>query len=350
MSASFVAAAAARAFDAAGGSPYSSPADIEAVDLYQGDLAGVLRDALKKASTEAREAPPDWGQMLHCLGTQKPAGVKAPQFVRPLPSGDFCCSCAQSSKVAIVSPSGKLVRQVGVQSADGRALSLATGIIASDDALFVSDHFNHRILKLSLASGELLAAAGSEDGADGTGVDEFDAPEDLALSSDRALLFVADRNNSRVVVLDSGTMAWKGQIGRNGKRDGELYIPIGLALDANSTDELIVADSCNHRLSVFLARPSGKFVRSIAYDWEEPSGVLLVGGLLFVTEARRVSMLEWPSGSPLASVGTGVGLKGLCAAPGRQLIVADEAAGLLHILGAAPRAPQPAESAEDDGG
>ena len=354
MSSSFLAAVATRALEASASSTASSPAsstagpsspvDIEAFDLSQTSLEDMLKNAL---ADKRKEAPPDWGGMLHCLGTQKPDGVCAPQFVRPLPSGDFCCSCARSSKVAIISPAGKLVRQVGVQPSDGRPISLATGIASAGDALFVSDHFNHRVLKLALSSGELLAAAGSDDGTDGSGVDEFDAPEDLVLSFDGRLIFVADRNNSRIVVLDSATLTWRGQIGKEGRREGELYIPIGLALDA-STNELLVADSINRRVSVFEARPNGKFLRSIAGDLDEPLGLLLVSGLLFVTEERRVAMLEWPSGRELASVGTGSGLKGLCAAPGRRLCVADEAAGLLHILGAqAPSAPQ-AESADDE--
>lgn len=307
------------------------------MDLSSGSLSDLLNQAFAKAAKEKEqcEVPPDWGGTLHALGTQKPEGVAAPQFIRPLPNGDYCCTCAQSSKVLIISPTGQKIREVGPPK-DQRPISFATGVTSDEigAALFVADHFNHRVLKLDLYSGALLAAAGAEDGTDGSGAGEFECPEDLLLSRDGKLVFVADRNNSRIAVLDSGTLAWRGQIGREGKRDGELHIPVGLALD-DARDELVVAESAAKRLSVFRPQPGGAFVRRVGADLglDEPSALLLVGGFLFVTEERRISMVAWPSGTPLASVGTGMGLKGLCAAPGRRLLVADEAAGLLHVFG-----------------
>ena len=356
MSTTFLAAASARALDTQSAPPSQhvaaspiSPEEVEAVDLSTGSLTDLLNHAFVKAAKEKQTAvPPDWGSTLHALGTQKPEGVAAPQFIRSLPNGDYCCTCARSSKVLIVSPTAKLVREVGPPTGE-RPISFATGI-ASDEgatALFVADHFNHRVLKLDLHSGALLAKAGSEDGADGSGAGEFECPEDLLLSPDGKLLFVADRNNSRVAVLDSTTLAWKGQIGREGKRAGELYIPVGLALDADR-DELVVAESAGRRLSAFRPKPGGAFVRHVGAELDAPNGLLLVGDLLFATEERRILMLAWPNGTPLASVGTGMGLKGLCAAPGRRLLVADEAAGLLHVFGVDSQSRKPPDEDEVD--
>ena len=315
------------------------------MDLSSGSLTDLLNHAFVKAAKDKErcEVLPDWGGTLHALGTQKPEGVAAPQFIRPLPDGDYCCTCARSSKVLIISPSGRKIREVGPPKGQ-RPISFATGVTSDGvgAALFVADHFNHRVLKLDIHSGALLAAAGAEDGTDGSGAGEFECPEDLVLSGDGKLLFVADRNNSRVAVLDSATLEWRGQIGREGKRNGELYIPVGLALDG-TRNELVVAESAAKRLSAFRPQPGGAFVRRVGagLELEEPSALLLVGDLLFVTEERRISMLAWPAGTPLASVGTGMGLKGLCAAPGRRLLVADEAAGLLHVFGVdAPTQPR----------
>ncbi|MEB3197804.1 MAG: carboxypeptidase regulatory-like domain-containing protein, partial [Candidatus Sericytochromatia bacterium] len=123
--------------------------------------------------------------------------------------------------------------------------------LAPDGTLYVADHYNHRIRKVT-PEGAVMTVAGSTQGyADGPGtVAKFSAPEGLALAPD-GTLYVADGGNLRIrkVTADGmvSTLAGSGFGDADGVGTAAKFAkPLGLALAPDGT--LYVADKFNHRI------------------------------------------------------------------------------------------------------
>ena len=84
-------------------------------------------------------------------------------------------------------------------------------------------------------------------GKQGSGDGMFEHPLGVAVS-ERDEIVVADSNNHRVQVFDSNGTFLR-SFGRKGKNAGEFNFPVGLAIDKDSN--IFVADSYNHRVQIF---------------------------------------------------------------------------------------------------
>lgn len=110
---------------------------------------------------------------------------------------------------------------------------------------------------------------------------KLDNPQDMTLSPDGALLYVADAGNGRIAVLDAITLDVVGEIGT-----GRLEQPSDVDVSDDGR-ELLVADTGNDRIAVF--KVDGK--RGIMDRWIDTAGKP-VGvarhptGLLLVAAAR----------------------------------------------------------------
>jgi hypothetical protein len=134
-----------------------------------------------------------------------------------------------------------------------------TGIaLDADGNIYIADHFNHRIRKITIATGIITTFAGSTPGFGGDGgvatAAQLNRP--LAISFDSAgNLFIADHYNHRVRVVAVGTnvittVAGNGTVGYDG--DGgqaaaaKLNYPAAVAVDPGGN--VYIADYTNHRL------------------------------------------------------------------------------------------------------
>lgn len=124
--------------------------------------------------------------------------------------------------------------------------------------LFVVDRGNARVQVLDVRDGRLLGTFGSR----GEGPGQFLMPRYIAVSGDR--VYVSDQLNHRVNVFDLDGKALS-SIGTFGVRAGQLNAPRGVAVDSSGT--LYVADGGNHRVCTFGA--DGRF-----------GSVIVDGGLL----------------------------------------------------------------------
>ena len=127
------------------------------------------------------------------------------------------------------------------------ALNYPKGLVASCDGryLYIADRNNHRVLKTLLSDGTVVAQAGGR----GMGIQRghFKFPKGLALATSAAhgaTLFVSDFGNDRVVVLDAETLAWRHEL----KDEVRLALHAGLAA---SRTELFVVDASNFMVHVF---------------------------------------------------------------------------------------------------
>ncbi|KZE78593.1 hypothetical protein AV654_02245 [Paenibacillus elgii] len=113
--------------------------------------------------------------------------------------------------------------------------------------VYVSDFYNHRVQKLTVATGVWSEWKRSGGGA-GSGPGEFNYPSGVAVDGD-GNVYVADSNNNRIQKLTAATgvwSEWKRSDGKSGSGLGEFNYPTGVAVDRNGN--VYVADMKNHRI------------------------------------------------------------------------------------------------------
>jgi DNA-binding beta-propeller fold protein YncE len=138
--------------------------------------------------------------------------------------------------------------------------------------IFVSDCKNHRVQVFHSKTFIFLRSIGK--GIPGSGPGYLNLAVGICLHEEYEELFVADTNNHRVSVFNcvsgqhimhigtnSYTHAHNSGINVNGTSNNSLNSPYGVCID-KADDSLYVADSENHRVCVFVAS-TGAFVRSI---------------------------------------------------------------------------------------
>jgi DNA-binding beta-propeller fold protein YncE len=194
--------------------------------------------------------------------------------------------------ILVFEPGGKFIRSMGKG-----LFSSPHGLrVAPDGNVWVTDNFNHTVLKLS-PEGKVLLTLGVKDR---RGVDErhFDRPTDIAFAKNRDVYVSDGYGNSRVVKFDKDgkfLLAW----GSKGDKDGEFNLPHAVRVD--SKGQVYVGDRENNRIQVF--DPEGKFIRKI--EGVAPFGLFITkGDTLFVADGRANRVVKMTAeGKVLASWG-----------------------------------------------
>lgn len=117
------------------------------------------------------------------------------------------------------------------------------GLAVGGDTIYVADSGNNRIQRFAL------------DGTRGTEIVKpgvLSHPKGLAVRKTR--LFVADDQNHRILVMDTGGRQLTTIGGGSGERPGQLNYPYGVALD--TAGRVFVADNMNQRILRFSTGPS----------------------------------------------------------------------------------------------
>lgn len=123
--------------------------------------------------------------------------------------------------------------------------------VDSRDNLYVTDVIRgrHEVLGFD-ASGRVTLQFGQK----GKGDNDFDYPNGLAVDA-KGRIYIADSNNSRVMVYDSAGKRLGGF--NQGGKTGPIGLPRGLAVDE---ERLYVVDTFGHRVLVFDTEDSGKLL------------------------------------------------------------------------------------------
>ena len=119
--------------------------------------------------------------------------------------------------------------------------------VAPDNFIIVAD--NHGIHKMNM-NGEDIKSVGRK----GSGPEEFRKPAGLAISPVTGLIYVADRGNHRVQVLNHD-LTFSRTFGSRGSGDGEFNCPNDVAIDSQWF--VYVTDRDNNRIQKFT--PEGSF-------------------------------------------------------------------------------------------
>ena len=169
----------------------------------------------------------------------------APNFVLALQQG-ILVSDGSNCRLQLFSPTGASLWTIG-SFGIGEESFHPRGTASDGKALWLADTNRHRVLRLSLSDGKLLASVGARGG----GAGQLCFPTGLALAG--ATLAVTDTSNDRVVLLDAQAMRWRASFGQRGSAPGQFNHPCGCAVlpGADGAVQLLVADAFNHRLQLF---------------------------------------------------------------------------------------------------
>ena len=194
--------------------------------------------------------------------------VPLPPFLNITTDSDSLWVADGSATLTQFAFDGQLLNQFAIPGVDASPAT-PTGIIADPNTglLYVSlastDYQHDRIAELS-SDGTLL----NEFGTSGSGDGQFALGGIGALGIDNySHLYVADRNNNRIQVLDAATGQYITQFGND-----QLLLPSSVAVDATG-NEVWVIDSQFHRILVFSTVPepaSAVLVGSGAQYWRLP--------------------------------------------------------------------------------
>jgi len=188
----------------------------------------------------------------------RPAGVAVDD------DGTIYISETGASRIRAIDAAGRLITVAGTgvpgHSGDGGPATAAQmhepgGIIVVDGVIYFTDLFRHVVRRID-ASGTITTVAGvpgtagyAGDGGPATAA-TLDRPTAVALTPDRTQLFVSDRNNDVVRVIDQGTgiirtFAGTGSRQWSGNRrlagETSLFTPTGL--DAAENGFLFIVDT-----------------------------------------------------------------------------------------------------------
>jgi NHL repeat/6-bladed beta-propeller len=167
--------------------------------------------------------------------------------------------------------SGKLLKSLGA----GLFVSPHKLTVDKDGNLWVADNGSHQVFKLSGTDGKVLMTLGQK-GVAGTGMDQFDAPTEVAVAVNGDI-FVGDGHtgggtavgNARIMKFDKDAKFLK-TWGKKGMGPGEFDVVHTIALD--SRGRLFVGDRQNNRVQLFDA--DGKFIDQW-FQFGRPSGMYI---------------------------------------------------------------------------
>ncbi|OMF04359.1 hypothetical protein BK127_33680, partial [Paenibacillus sp. FSL H7-0331] len=139
--------------------------------------------------------------------------------------------------------------------------------VDSSGNVYVADTWNHRIQKLTIATGVWSEWKKSGSG-NGSGLGEFYMPSSVAIDSS-GNVYVGDTNNHRIQKLNGSTSVWsewKKSGGGSGSGLGEFNNPLHIAVD--SSDNVYVADTNNHRIQKLTVTGA----TSVWSEWKKSGG------------------------------------------------------------------------------
>ncbi|MCW2768433.1 MAG: conserved repeat protein [Nocardioides sp.] len=160
-------------------------------------------------------------------------------------SGGYWIADTNANRVVHVSSTGATLSfPIGGQATNSRPEGIA---VDTNGDILVSNTNNNRVERYS-ATGTLLGTVAARGSAD----NQVQTPGGLLVTGtgQSRRLWIADKGNDRVVVLDSTNQPETSPFGSFGAGDGQFDTPRGVAYDA-ANDVIAVADFANNRVSLW---------------------------------------------------------------------------------------------------
>ncbi|OXA53067.1 E3 ubiquitin-protein ligase TRIM71 [Folsomia candida] len=147
------------------------------------------------------------------------------------------------------------------------------------EQLWIGDRVNHKLIVYKL-DGTVDFFVGCR----GTGAGKFFRPTALAYDVNSDRIFVSDKDNHRIQILNAKDGTFLATFGRKGELPGQFQMPWGVAVSPDGS-KIAVADTRNHRIQFFDAAgnylqefpiPGPSYPRGLAFN--------LTGDALFISD------------------------------------------------------------------
>ena len=174
------------------------------------------------------------------------------------------------------SPASKKLRESSknaysvIGSGDKADLNQPTGVAITSRCIFVTDTYNNRVQVFDIATYEVVA---SVDGST-EGKGKFKQPHGICADEEYGSLYVCDRKNHRIAIIDINSLKCTKSIGKYGKEgdtNEQLHLPQGIGIDKFKR-HLYICDTKNKRVQVFHAE-SNVYIATIEGSLSEPTTV-----------------------------------------------------------------------------
>ena len=180
----------------------------------------------------------------------KERSLKAPWFLAKGPNDEIFVRDDSSQQLVVFDHQGdklKYSRCIDGNCSGYRRFQDITGIAVGTEYLYVADRMLDCIRKLNLKTGQCIMDIGSN----GKGLGQFDSPFGLALDEAKSTLYVCDRGNHRIQVIQMGKddMTYT-KFGQLDKWQGYIDCPTDIAL-SDDKDRLFITDHDYHTVQVF---------------------------------------------------------------------------------------------------
>ena len=184
--------------------------------------------------------------------------------------GDILVCDFRNNRIQQFSPTGKHLKTVGTKGNGPLQFNSPVGIAVHPHThnVYVADRDNYRIQVLN---SDLTYA--SSFGSEGSNNGEFKQPYDISTDS-VGNVYVADRGNHRIQVFSVDGQYLR-QFGRKGKGEGELDQPVSIAIDSHNV--VYVSEYGNSRVSIFTT--DGEFIKSFGSKGNGPVQFLRPHGI-----------------------------------------------------------------------
>ena len=233
-------------------------------------------------------------------------GIKTPLGVAINQRGEVIVAEYSSNRISIFNPSGDKLRTFGSWGTKRGQFNQPCAVAVDDDGnILVGEIGNFRIQKFT-SSGRFVAARTLDTK---LGLSKPIEPIGVAINPNNKKLYVADKNNHRIRVLNPDLYNYySSTFGSQGSDNGQFQAPWDLACD--SIGNVYVADSENNCIQVFTSE--GRFLRKFGEkgtgngELNFPSSISIDGdNVVYVTEYNnhRISVFTC-EGKFLTSFGT----------------------------------------------
>ena len=177
--------------------------------------------------------------------------LKQPWGIAFREGGELVVAECSGHCVSIIGANGEK-KSFGTRGSAPGQFNCPKGVaIDAEGNILVCDCYNHRIQQFS-PTGKHLKTVGTM----GNGPLQFNSPVGIAVHPHTHKVYVADKDNYRIQVLNSD-LTYASSFGSGGSNNGEFNYPYDISTD--SVGNVYVADRGNHRIQVFSV--DGRYLR-----------------------------------------------------------------------------------------
>jgi DNA-binding beta-propeller fold protein YncE len=211
------------------------------------------------------------------------------------PDGNLYVADTHYYRVLVMTPQGKVLRQIGSKGEGDGQFMFPTGVAfigrGDDMRMLVSEYGGNDRISVFTMDGKFVRKLGEFGDQRG----QFSRPSAMLVDEPRGRLYVADACNHRIAIYDL-SLELKGYIGSGGTAAGQMRYPYGLAMMPSG--DLVVSEFGNNRLQIFspdgvsrgILGTSGREAGQLTYPW----GLAIdLRGRVFVVDGGNNRIQAW---------------------------------------------------------